>query len=157
MKLDPSVLLITIATVLATGAPGQQASRRKQIEGTYVLDTTGLAALPFFRPGLIPGEGTTLRSAGFTLEANSRFLGEIVAVYTDSGSAEVHVTGVGTWEVHGDSLVLNCRWSHSLWKTTWDIRSQGLVAASGITMQKLWHLDATLFHRDGPLHFLRSP
>ena len=157
MNLYLSFLLVSLGSVLATRAPGQQASRPKQIEGTYVLDTTGLAPLPFFRPGLIPREGTTLRSAGFTLQPGSRFLGEIVAVYTDSGSAEVHITGVGTWEVHGDSLVLNCRWSHSLWKTTWDIRSAGLVTAAGITMQKLWHLDATLFHRDGPLHFLRFP
>ncbi len=88
MKLHLSFLLVTLASVLATRVPGQQASRSKQIEGTYVLDTTGLAPLPFFRPGLISGEGTTLRSAGFTLESGSRFLGEIVAVYTDSGPLE---------------------------------------------------------------------
>jgi hypothetical protein len=106
---------------------------------------------------LIPGEGTTLRSASFVLKADSRFLAEIVAVYTDSGSAEVHVTGVGIWKVHGDSLALNCRWSHSLWKTTEDIQSAGLVTPSGITMPRLWHFDAKLFKRDGPLHFVRSP
>ena len=35
-------------------AGGQQASRPETFEGTYVLDTTGLAPLPFFTPGLIP-------------------------------------------------------------------------------------------------------
>ena len=157
MARSACLLAITLTGLLATHAPGQQASRAKHPPGTYVLDTTGLAPLPFFRPGLIQGEGTTLRSAGFVLDADSRFLGEIVAVYTDSGSAEVHVTGAGTWKVHGDSLEVNCRWSHSLWKTTEDIRSMGLVTPTGITMAKLWHLDASLFHRDGPLHFVRSP
>jgi hypothetical protein len=157
MKLPASILLIALMRALATRAPAQQASRTDHLQGAYVLDTTGLAPLPFYRPALIPGEGTILQSAGFTLDAGSRFHGEIVAVYTDSGSAEVHITGVGTWEVQGDSLILNCRWSHSLWKKAWDIRSTGVVTPSGITMRKLWHLDASLFHREGPLRFVRSP
>jgi|SRR6266487_6496875 len=125
--------------------------------GTYVLTNVGGKSVPLFRPGLIPGEGTTLRGAVIRLQPQSTLSSTLVIAFTDSGTVVDTVLISGTWRTHGDSVLLDYRWTHPRFADEVLTGNEvGRIDSAGITLRTFAFLTPAFFGVEGPLRFRKS-
>ena len=124
-------------------------------EGVYVLLAIDSLKPPAFRHGLIPGEGTSIDAMSLELERHGRLRGSVVLTTTDSGSITDTIAAVGSWTVHGDSLVLDYSWSYRHSSSTGEARDAGLIAPTGISLGQFAGIGPRFFWPGVTLHFHR--
>jgi hypothetical protein len=109
---------------------------------------------------VVPGEGTTLRSARLELMAAGQLHGEMVVSFTDPGTVTDTTLVVGRWDARGDSVRLTYQWSRPRWRggsRVYDAgrRVTGRITESELTLPNLAYLNEELFGKAALLHFRR--
>ena len=98
--------VVVLCAAIANCRPA--AARPSLTEGTtsWDLHEAGGRRVPYFRPGLVPGEGTHIHGGTLFTEPDGRFAASIAYEYVDSGAVNDTSRLTGTWQLRGDSLLL---------------------------------------------------
>ena len=136
------------------------AAQARAAIGTYELVNAGTRQLPIMVSRIIPGEGTTLRSARLELMSAGRLRGEIVVSFTDSGTVTDTILADGRWRADGDTVRLTYQWSRPRWEGGTRVFEPaqpvaGTVIGSELILPEFAYFNDDFFGHAAPLHFRR--
>jgi hypothetical protein len=138
-------------------APAPAPMSAPDYTGRYVLQTVDSQPLPYVRPGIIPGEGTALKSIWIQLESRDHYRAQAVVAFTDSGTVTDTLTASGTWTRRGAYLVLASQWAP--WRLSPAMRTDtlmGWLQADGFILPHFSIFTSRFFGHDAELRFARQ-
>ena len=157
---DRLTILLLLAIGLGNPVAPTAGAQTRNAPAIYVLFAVGAHQLPIIISRIVPGEGTTLRSARLELMSDGRLHGRMAVSFTDSGTVTDTILIEGRWVQTGDSLRLTYQWSRPRWQPGPRVfetgrRVNGRLAGSELTLPNLALLDEELFRKATVLHFRR--
>ena len=106
-------LWLCFVLVLGSCHPQALRSGASDFNGEYALRVLAARSVPYFLPGLVQGEGTTIQEVVIHLEPSGRLTSRLVVAFTDSGTVTDTLTPSGSWRRTRDSVFLEYQWTHT--------------------------------------------